>query len=513
MKITKTPIAAAIALVLMGTAAGAHAQSSDTAIAANDPAEAGATRSRDAKKLEQVVVSGISESLARSLEVKRDAASVIEVVTNEDIGKMPDKNVADSLQRVPGVTISSASASEGGFDEADRVSLRGTNPSLTQTLIDGHMVGSGDWFVLNQVGTVGRSVSYSLLPSELVSQVVVHKSSQADLVEGGVAGTVDIQTRRPLYMPTSFTALAEIGGVYADLPDTTDPQFNALVAWKNDAESVGIMLQGFREERHLRRDGQEMLGYGRIAPGSAIATSNPDLSGVLFPNVIGSALFEQERERTGGMVDIQVKPSDNWTLDLNAFTSKLDATNFNRNYLVWVTRLLDGGNGQAPSPGYVVRNGTLVSASFTPQPDRTGVVDDQIYRPGAESETKFVNLDGEWRVNDRLTFTAEIGDSKGEGNTPTQAVFEGDILNTGAAYRLNGTGRPADASVPNGNPAVFTGTTLDWIFGASPGSTDDEESWGKIDGAFALDHGAFTNFKFGFRAANHDRSTVFVAQG
>ena len=80
------------------------------------------------QQLEEVIVTGIRVSNEKSLEAKRNANSVVEVVTAEDIGKMPDKNVADSLQRVTGVTISSASASEGGFDEADRVSLRGTNP-------------------------------------------------------------------------------------------------------------------------------------------------------------------------------------------------------------------------------------------------------------------------------------------------------------------------------------------------------------------------------------------------
>jgi iron complex outermembrane receptor protein len=140
-------------------------------------------------EMQEVVVTGIRAALEESLEKKRAANSVVDVVTAEDIGKMPDKNIADSLQRVPGVTISSAGASEGGFDENDRVSMRGTNPSLTQTLINGHNVAAGDWFVLNQTNNVGRSVSYTLLPSELVSQIVVHKSSEASLVEGGVAGT------------------------------------------------------------------------------------------------------------------------------------------------------------------------------------------------------------------------------------------------------------------------------------------------------------------------------------
>jgi len=113
-----------------------------------------------ATDLDTVVVTGIRGSMEKSLDTKRDANARLEVVTAEDVGKLPAHNVADTLQRLPGVNISSASADEGGFDEADRVSLRGTSPSLTQTLIDGHSVGSADWFVLSQGNNVGRSVSY-----------------------------------------------------------------------------------------------------------------------------------------------------------------------------------------------------------------------------------------------------------------------------------------------------------------------------------------------------------------
>jgi iron complex outermembrane receptor protein len=142
-----------------------------------------------AKDLDTVVVTGIRGAQEKSLDTKRDANARIEVVTAEDVGKLPAHNVADTLQRLPGVNISSSSADEGGFDEADRVSLRGTSPSLTQTLINGHTVGSADWFVLSQGSTVGRSVSYTLLPSELVRSVEVSKSSQAKLQDGGTTGS------------------------------------------------------------------------------------------------------------------------------------------------------------------------------------------------------------------------------------------------------------------------------------------------------------------------------------
>ena len=214
--------------------------------------------------LEEIVVTGIRYANQISLDAKRAGDSVTEVISAEDIGKMPDKNIADSLARLPGVTTSSASANEGGFDENDRVSMRGTNPSLTQTLINGHNVAAGDWFVLNQVQQVGRSVSYTLLPSELVDQIVVHKSSQASLVEGGVAGSIDIRTRRPLGFKEDLTFNLSAGAVYAEQPDEFDPQMNGLFNCKNAEGTFGVMLQAFLEERHLRRDGVEVLGYETI---------------------------------------------------------------------------------------------------------------------------------------------------------------------------------------------------------------------------------------------------------
>src|ERR1700744_2011869 len=142
------------------------------------PASMAGAAAADDSALQEIVVTGIRQSVQVSLDAKRSAVDVVDIISAEDIGKLPDKNIADSLARVPGVTTSSAGANEGGFDENDRVSMRGTNPSLTQTLINGHNVSSGDWFVLNQVQQVGRSGSYTLLPSEIVSQVRVEKSSQ-----------------------------------------------------------------------------------------------------------------------------------------------------------------------------------------------------------------------------------------------------------------------------------------------------------------------------------------------
>ncbi|HEX5661908.1 MAG TPA: TonB-dependent receptor plug domain-containing protein, partial [Xanthomonadaceae bacterium] len=226
----RTSVLSAAIVACLGLSTPVRAQESAAQPVAGDAQTAD---EQDVEELDAITVVGIRGSVEKSLDSKRNADSHVEVVTAEDIGKLPAKNVADTLQRLPGVNISSSSATEGGFDESDRISLRGTSPSLTQTLVNGHTVGTGDWFVLSQVQTVGRSVSYSLLPSEIVSQVVVHKSSQAKLTEGGSAGSVDIITRRPLQFADEITAEAMIGGVYADLPGETDPQFNGLFNWRN----------------------------------------------------------------------------------------------------------------------------------------------------------------------------------------------------------------------------------------------------------------------------------------
>ncbi|MEP7154850.1 MAG: TonB-dependent receptor [Betaproteobacteria bacterium] len=503
MKFRQTPIASAVALALF-TAVSVQAQQAQPADK-KEPAKVA-----DKQSVDTVVITGIRASLEKSLETKRNADSHVDVITAEDIGKMPDKNVADSLQRVPGVTISSAGATEGGFDESDRVSLRGTNPSLTQTLINGHGVASGDWFVLNQAGTVGRSVSYTLLPSELVGQVVIHKSSEASLVEGGVAGSVDIITRKPLDFRKPLTMEASVGAVYAALPKKTDPQVSALINWKNETNTVGVLLQGFSEKRHLRRDGVEVLRYEIIAPGSAVATARPDLAGVFYPGLIGAALFEQERKRTGGLIDVQIKPSNDLTLDFTAFSSKLDAPNYNRNYLQWGSHFINGGAGQAPDAGYVVRNNTLVQANFTGVPGTVYGVYDQISRPDASADSNFFAFDGKLRVSDKLTFTSQLGTSKGHGKSPTQDVTEWDIgSGSGTGYKLNGIGQAPNFSFGNVNSSNLSGVAgLDWMFGSQNIDVVDKENWAQLDGQFAMDAGVLTSLKFGVRGNTHERSSV-----
>ncbi|RQO61141.1 TonB-dependent receptor [Paucibacter sp. KBW04] len=499
-----------IAILSLAAAAAAQAQ---TAPAASTPPKAS-----EAQQLETVVVTGIRASQEKSLKVKRNADHHVDVISAEDIGKMPDKNVADSLARIPGVNVSNAVSGEGGFDESDRVGLRGTDPSLTQTLINGHSVANGDWFVLSQFGSAaGRSVSFALLPSSLVSQLVVSKAPEAAQVEGGTTGSVNIITRKPLDFSKSMTVEASIGAVHSQLAGKTDPQLSGLFAFKNEAKTFGALLQAFSEERHLRRDGVETLSYEQIKPGSAIALTNPDLAGVYYPRSIGTSLFQQERKRVGGLLELQLRPSQDVELGLSAFTSQMDAKNYNNNYLVMGNDILGQGSGQAPLPGYVIQQAggikTLVEAKFAPVAGKKYGEVDPISRPDSKASANFVNLDGKWRVNQALSLSGKLGSSKGQGETVSQNVFQLDSIGGGAAWKLKGADTAPEFNIGY-NPSKNEGWQFGWIWGEQKMVVKDSESWGQVDGEYAFESGPLTLLKFGVRHAQHERdSGRIVGQG
>ena len=207
---------------------------------------------------------------------------------------------------------------------------------------------------------------------------------------------------------------------------------------------------------------------------------------------------------------------------VRGFYSKLDATNYNRNYLLWGSSILAGGNGPAPQPGFVVTNGTLTQATFVHDPDDTGrnyAIYDQISRPDESSSASFVSFETRYKASDALSFAAQIGTSKGHGKTPTQDVSETvPAFNTGASYSLNGTSRGPDFSFgATDNTTPFPGGTpvgFGWIFGGQFIDVKDKEDWARIDATYQLADTGFTALRFGARINEHKRASAnAIAQG
>jgi iron complex outermembrane receptor protein len=463
-------ISAAVALAMFKQAAPAYSQATTAT----------------AEGIDEVVVTGIRGSLRQSIETKREADMVVEAITSEDIGKFPDKNVAEALQRVSGVTISRE------FGEGERVSIRGTAPNLNRTLLNGHAIATADWFVLDQLAAT-RSFNYLMLPTEVIGATEVYKGSRADIEEGGIGGTVNIRTRNPLDLP-SMTLSASAQGAYTELADEMDPQVSALFSWKNDSETLGLLFAGLYQERHLRRDGIEFLGYSdRQIDDQGGAT-------VAVPDLLGSALFEQERVRTGGNFALQFRPSDSLEFNLTGLYSKLEADNFNHNYMAWFSNMM--GAGEQPI-NTTVKDGTLVGGSFAQSAAGFGAVYDAILRE-AETQTQSVDLDVTFAPNEAWTLHGKVGYTEAEGETSAQPFWETQTR-TGFAWDFS-RGVPAvdftdiaDPTDPNSLPQLGWASHNQFL-------NEDEEFYAYGDAEFEVDMGAFTSFKFGLKYTDHERN-------
>jgi iron complex outermembrane receptor protein len=435
---------------------------------------------------DDIVVTGIRAAQGASIETKRSSDVISDVITAEDIGKFPDKNVAESLQRVPGVVINRE------FGEGERVSLRGTAPNLTKTLLNGHSVATADWFILDQLSAT-RSFNYLILPSDIVGQLEVYKSPQADVEEGGVGGTINVKTRNPLDLKP-FTITGSIQGVYSERSKSFDPQASALVSWKNADETFGILLSGVYQKRETRRDGVEVLGYESYTLGGQT---------VQTPSLIGSALFRQDRERYGANVGIQFRPSDAFEVNITGLYSRFNADSFNQNFLLWPGRALSDGGTLTNS---TVVDGTLVAGAVASLPGSRAVVFDAISRQ-AFADTKSIDFDANFRPNDSATIHFKAGWTKARGHTVNE-----DFIETAAPGTISFDLRTQAPSGALLSPSATSPAGMLIDFGRRPTvRSADEQKYAYLDFEQQVEWGPLTALKFGVKYTDHDRSALWLS--
>eukprot|EP01032_Pedospumella_encystans_P024445 gene24445-27651_t len=538
MNLKKTPVAAAISIALGAMAAPAWAQ--QPAQQAEEPA------------MQKVEVSGIRASLAKSLGVKKDATANVEVITAEDVGKMPDKNLADSLQRLAGVAVRT------DYDEAEKVSMRGTNPDMSLILFNGHTVSGGDWYVADQ-GSSSRSTSLSLMPSSVLNQAIVYKTSQANIVDGGLAGTINVTTRKPLAQKTSFGGVISAGLTYAQLPDKTSPDLNATFNWKNEANTVGVIVQGFKEKRYSRRDSVSRFAYGASSGWDVINTSTmlgitdaslagtglkaADLNGVRMPGSMSSEFVEGVRDRAGGMVSLQYKPNADLDVTATGFYSEMKANNNGRLTSGAMYSMLLGKNdplgGVTASSANTSSGGQRVYAQIrnpvivkettmyghelrvlksadTESPDGTTPQyvgnSEGFFREGAKATSGFLDLDAKYRVNNDLTLKSLLSITRGVGTTQADQGLTYARYGTGISYSLNGLKDAPDSKYigagsntvglnPDGSGYKLVGRTISGI------RTVDKEASGALDAEYRMDKGVLQSLESGVRFADHKRKS------
>ena len=564
------PVAAAVSLALFGfaivvssnLAAQTPAPTPDTAIAKTaeeikkeddakkievaKKAAAGAA----AQQIEGVVVTGIRASIERSIDLKRESSANVEVITAEDVGKMPDKNLADSLQRLVGVAVRT------DYDEAEKVSIRGTNPDMSLILFNGHTVSGGDWYVSDQLSS-SRSTSLSLMPSSVLNQAIVYKTSQANIADGGLAGTINVTTRKPLEQQAKIGGVISAGGVYATLPGKVSSNLNASLNWKNDDNTFGAIGQIFKEKRFIRRDTVSRFAYGTSSGWDVINTTTmkgitdaslagsgykaADLDGVRMPGSLSSEFVEGVRDRQGGMFSVQYRPNDRWDVTATGFYSSMDTNNYGRLTSGAIYSMLLGkneplgGTGSAAAntssggqqvfarilnpvivtetsnygfPLRVLKGATIVFANGT-TPQYVGN-SEGFYRDGANANSGFFDVDAKYRFSSDLVVKALFSTTRGEGITALDQGATFARYGTGISYQLNGLQNAPDVTYigtgPNqpGRNADGSGYSL-VSRGASSVMTIDKENSLALDGDYQLNSGVFSSTLFGYRFADHTR--------
>ena len=219
-----------------------------------------------------IVVTGIRSSLQGALNAKRNSPTVLDAISAEDIGKFPDKNVGEALQRVTGVQIT---RSDG---EGSGVTIRGADPSLNRVEINGTTA-------LSTTVGGGRDVDFRDLPSEFVNRVEVVKSATADMTEGGVGGTVRIITRRPFDNGGKPYLAGSAQAIYADIGDHMDPRL-ALIGSDTFADgTIGILVSGTFENRNVESHQARTTGWVQLRdPNGDLYDLNDDGMGDFFPS-------------------------------------------------------------------------------------------------------------------------------------------------------------------------------------------------------------------------------------
>jgi len=302
----------------------------------------------DIENLEEIVVTGIRESLARALSIKRGAANNMESIVAEDMGKMPDLNLAESLQRVPGVAITRESG------EGRQVTVRGLGPDFTRATLNGMEV-PGSTGGLDSAGGInrGRAVDFNLFASEIFNRVDLHKSTKASLEEGGLASTIELYTASPLDNPgpqLSISAQATVDNIAGE----TDPRFSLVAGNTFFDDKFGVLVSFAHSERTVQQEGFGSVrwtspfdnGMDFADTSNTVINGTPDpskhpgyrsdmdrdpLSFMTTPRLPRMDSFNTDQERTGWTVALEAKPTERLRLGLDLVGSKLekDQNSFN----------------------------------------------------------------------------------------------------------------------------------------------------------------------------------------
>jgi len=492
--LTGTASAALVALTIPAaaiaqdatTAGGVTAPSGDQGVAA-PAATSGAEE-------DAIVVTGVRASLQSAQARKRTSDQIVDSIVAEDIGKLPDRNVAEALQRITGVQI------QRSFGEGSSIAIRGL--SQVRTEINGR-----DVFTANG----GRTLSLEDVPSELLAGIDVYKNPSADLIEGGLGGLVNLRTRKPFDFD-GFKVSTSASINYYDLYGAARPQANLLLSnrWDTGIGEIGILVDLAYQKTAFRQDQISSQPFYTTVPGAA----NDPNGGVVYPgraglesstpHGVGIGEYLGNRRRLGADVAVQWRPSD--TLE---FTGEYIRSDYKFRYGDYSFFAYTGDAPIFPDPTapFVYdADGNFRSGTFVNVPINTNTSLETRH-----SVTSDYSLNGKWKPTDALTVNGDFQYIKGTTDGTRSIV----ILNSVAErlFQSVGDGPPAMLITPDNNPANGNGSLTDPASYSVPGGYLDHiersvgrQYTGRLDATYKFEDSFLKSFTAGVRYT--DRTSV-----
>lgn len=443
-------------------------------------AQTASSGGRDATTIDEVVVTGVRASLQAATEIKRNSDVIVDSIASEDLGKFPDANVAESLQRITGVSISRNNLGEGS-----EITVRGFGPAFNTVLINGRTLPSQG---------AGRQFSFDALPAELISGANVYKSSAVNLQGGGIGSTTDLKLPRPFDVKGSRGVLSA-KGEYEQLSGKAAPSLFGLYSFTSDDERWGALIAASYQRRNSRTNSGGVQSY---LPGQTISDTGFGGSGavlatdVFFPRQNTTEVVTSELSRKGLNGSFQFRPNDKWLFTVDALWNRYEANTetyqlshyFTPNNVTavtlgenrTVTALTTNGNGHT---------------DFTRGWDKT------------PKTVTSVGFNTEWRPTDDLQFTLDVSQSLAHSNSLGKSGFAvvgyPNVIN----WSYDGSGLPSltTSGIPGSVAANdFTdpnATRAHFMFYGGGSKASDRISEIRLDGAWTADRGILSKVRAG----------------
>ena len=372
-----------------------------------------------------IVVTGFRRSLDAALNVKRESVAAVDAIVAEDIAKFPDQNLAESLQRIPGISI------QRDAGEGRAITVRGLGAQFTRVRVNGleTVATSTDGASSNR----DRAFDFNVFASELFNSIVVHKTAEASLDEGSLGAVVDLNTGNPLGGKTGFTGVLSAQASYNDLSKNFGPRLAGLLSYKNDAGTFGASVSAAYQKTNNFELGNNTVRWAQgvfDSVGGTPCFSAPNRGGTYIapaggacdrvalafhPRIPRYGSVRHDRERLGITGSVQWSPSDATKVSIDALYSRFKETREEK----WGEVLLRSNERQMDVSNYTIdSNNNLIAATINDAWVRT----EHYLR---RSQTEFYQIGGSWDqdVTDRFRFTLLGGFSKSDATIPVETTF------------------------------------------------------------------------------------------